>query len=45
MFREIIEVCFENQAKFIVVLCGKMVSFLMLNLMVGLWRKHRDLKG
>jgi len=34
MFREIIEVCFENQAKFIDVLCGNKVGFLMLNFMV-----------
>jgi hypothetical protein len=44
MSREIIEVCFEKQAKFVDVLCGKEVGFLMLNLMVGVWRKHRSLK-
>jgi hypothetical protein len=45
MFREIIEVCFGNQAEFIDELCGKRVGFLILNLMVGVCRKHRDLKG
>ena len=45
MFKEITEVCFEYQTKFIDVLCGKKLGCLMLNFMVGVWRKHRDLKG
>jgi hypothetical protein len=45
MFREIIEVCFENQAIFIDVFCGKRVDLLMLNLMVDVWKKHTGLKG